>query len=144
MRDRHWASVSDIIQFELRPDAHTPLNRVLEMSVEQHLDALSEVSEAASKEHAIEKAVSTMKAEWSGVELGVKAWRESGTYILQGDSVEEAQTLLDDHIVKTQTMKGSPFAKPFLEDIKESAAQQNAHTGGWQRSGLCLSVLQSS
>jgi len=119
MRDRHWAIVSDIIQFELRPDAHTPLNRVLEMSVEQHLDALSEVSEAASKEHAIEKAVAQMKGEWSGVELAVKSWKDSGTYVLQGDSVEEVQTLLDDHLVKTQTMKGSPFAKPFADAIRE-------------------------
>ena len=118
MRDRHWATVSDIIQFELRPDAHTPLNRVLEMSVEQHLDALSEVSEAASKEHAIEKAVAGMKAEWAPIELLCKKWRETGTHILMGDSVEEVQTLLDDHTIKIQTIKGSPFAKPFIDDVK--------------------------
>jgi len=119
MRERHWATVSDIIQFELRPDAHTPLNRILEMSVEQHLDALSEVSEAASKEQAIEKAVIQMKAEWKDMELGVKKWRETGTYILLGDSIEEIQTLLDDHLVKTQTARGSPFARPFIDEIRE-------------------------
>lgn len=89
------------------------------MSVEQHLDALAEVSEAASKEHAIEKALAQMKAEWSGIEVAVKPWRDTGSYILLGDSVDEIQTLLDDHIVKTQTARQSPFAKPFLDDIKE-------------------------
>ncbi len=57
-----------------------------------------------------------MKVEWGETLLIFVEYRDTGVSILS--AVDEVQVLLDDHIVKTQTMRGSPFIKPFEKEIK--------------------------
>ncbi len=54
-----------------------------------------------------------MNDDWQPIEVELKKWRDTGTYIVAGASIDEIQQILDDQIVKTQTMKGSPYAKIF-------------------------------
>lgn len=114
LRDRHWTQISDKLGFPLVPDDTTTLARLLELQVGEHLEALEAISEGASKEQSIENAYDKMLNEWAPLEFATQPYKDSGTYILQGTNIDELQTLLDDHLIKTQTIRGSPFCK-FME-----------------------------
>lgn len=69
------------------------------------------ISDAATKENNLEKALINMHSEWEGIQFEVIAYRDAGTFIIS--SVDDIQLLLDDHLTKVQTMKNSPYIKPF-------------------------------
>ena len=116
MRERHWAEVSKLLGYPFKPTDSTTLASMLTMGLEQHLPALDEIGGGASKEYSLEKALDKMLADWQPLELTMVEYRDTGTSIVGG--TEEIQMLLDDHVVKSQTMQGSPFIKPFAERAK--------------------------
>ncbi|KAM6934818.1 dynein axonemal heavy chain 7 [Xenentodon cancila] len=118
LRRRHWDAMSKLADISIYPgDGQACMAHFLSMNLEQYLSSFESISETASKENSLEKAMEKMASEWDHVEFNLVTYRGTGTTILS--SVEEVQLLLDDHIVKTQTMRSSPFIKPFAEQIQE-------------------------
>uniref|UniRef100_A0A8C3KJ13 Dynein axonemal heavy chain 3 n=1 Tax=Calidris pygmaea TaxID=425635 RepID=A0A8C3KJ13_9CHAR len=73
---------------------------------------LEPIGAASSKEHSLEKSIEKMKSEWVNVHMMYL----QDTSILS--AIDDIQLLLDDHIVKTQTMCGSPFIKPIEAECR--------------------------
>ncbi|EDV24937.1 uncharacterized protein TRIADDRAFT_25541, partial [Trichoplax adhaerens] len=117
IRDRHWKQMSQFIGFDLTPDSGTTLRKVLKINLQPYMEEFENISLAASKEFALEKSLQRMVEEWDAVNFNTTTYRDSGIVILA--AIDDIQTLLDDQIIKTQIMKGSPFIKPFEKDIKE-------------------------
>jgi dynein heavy chain len=119
LRERHWKEISNIVGFSLEPDPSFTLQKMLDMDVGNYATEIGEVSDSAGKEFQIESGLSAQVSEWEPINIELKEWSTTETYIVGGGSVDEVQTLLDDHVIKTQTMKGSPFAVNFAEKIEE-------------------------
>lgn len=117
MKERHWKQLSDIVGFRVAPDDFTTLARLLDRGLASFLQQLEEVSESATKENNIEKSLDNMAKDWEEISIDMSIYKDTGTHILSGASVDELQTLLDDQIIKTQTIRGSPFAAVFAERV---------------------------
>ncbi|KAF3860594.1 hypothetical protein F7725_000849 [Dissostichus mawsoni] len=116
IRARHWEQMSEVVGYDLTPDSGTTLRKVLKQNLVSYLEEFDSISAAASKEFSLEKAMQSMVHIWDVISFHHQPYRETGVSILT--ALDEIQTMLDDQIVKTQTMRGSPFIKPFEKEIK--------------------------
>lgn len=117
LRDRHWEKISEVCGIPLYPSDDMTLKGLLQMDVLPHIEKIQEISEVASKEYKLERALDKMQAEWKPMAFDCAPWRNTGTHILRG--IDDVQNLLDDHIVKTQSMRGDPNIKAIEKRCKD-------------------------
>ena len=67
LRERHWEKISDIVGFNIQPADTSCLSKFVDMNLDPYIPKFESISEAASKEFALEKALEGMKKEWAPV-----------------------------------------------------------------------------
>ncbi|XP_035712381.1 dynein heavy chain 7, axonemal-like [Folsomia candida] len=77
LRDRHWEKISEIVGFPIRPSPELTLQKIIDMNLGEYLNKFELISEAASKEHSLEKNLEKMKVEWADIKFQIVPFRES-------------------------------------------------------------------
>ncbi len=100
-----------VIGFDITPNSGSSLRKVLRLNLSRFMERLSAISVSATREHGLELTLRKMKEEWNSVNFSTQSVRDSGQQVLVG--VDSIQSHMDDHRIKTQNMRGSPYFKAF-------------------------------
>ena len=122
LEERHFDKISKIIGKApgfFKIEAGTQCKYALGLGIEGHISEMEEVAQAASREFSNFKMLEKMEKEWEPVKFELKERTDSRTYIHMGSAIEVIEALLEDQILTTQTMKGSPFAAVYLSRIND-------------------------
>ena len=114
MRDRHWQQLMEDVgtTFDPASDEFT-LQKVLELGLEHHAEAIGAMSTAAGKELAIEETLIKIEGTWNELTLDLAPYKE----YIKLRSVDDVYAALEDNAVALSTMKASRFAVSFLEAL---------------------------
>ena len=116
------------------------LEKALEAGLQSKIDVIRDIVARASKENALESALIKMEKDWDGIDFVCTPYKDTGTCVLGG--TEDAQALLDDQLVKTQSIRASPFSQPFgdravvwsetLQRLQDTLDQWGSCQATWQ------------
>jgi dynein heavy chain len=142
LRERHWLKLTATLneamakgkegddipeKINLDPDDDLTLQMLLDLHVSEHLEVIQEECGIAEKEFQLEKNLNAMIQDWAVIAFECKPYKDGETYLVSG--TDDIITLLDDQIVKVQTMRGSPYIKPIESQCKnwEKRLQYGQH-----------------
>lgn len=78
MRDRHWEVVAEETSIEVSGESTASLKYLLDNDIMESLPRIVEISDKASREWSIEKALGKMLTDWADLEFEVAPWKETG------------------------------------------------------------------
>lgn len=114
---RHWDEMCEVAGLEITPNAATTLRKMLAMNLEADIEKYEVISIAATKERQILRNLMKMQEEWEDLKFKTSVYKDTGITILT--QLDDIQAILDDHIIKTLSMRGSIFVKPYEEQVKQ-------------------------
>lgn len=75
MKPRHWEKVSDIVGFPIVVDEELSLAKVIDFNLVDYIEKFEGISEAATKENNLEKALDKMIKEWAELRFEILSYK---------------------------------------------------------------------
>ncbi|KAJ9581293.1 hypothetical protein L9F63_023527, partial [Diploptera punctata] len=116
LTQRHWDEMSEISGLDLTPDAGTTLRKIINLNLEKYLEKFDVISISAMKEKQLKENLVKMLNEWTEIKFNLVVWKEKEVLVLS--QLDEIEAIMDDHLVKTLSMRGSAFVKPFEVEVR--------------------------
>lgn len=113
---RHWDEMSEIAGFDVMPDASATLRKYINMNLQSNIEKFEITCASAVKEKQLKENLESMQAEWSNLKFTTCVYKDTGYLILA--QLNDIHSILDDHVTKTLSMRGSIFIKPYEDKIK--------------------------
>ena len=116
LKKNHIEEMSKVLRLDPKIDCTQQNILYLPDDAPQQIQKLDEIADFASKQFSNENQLKNMVKDWEPLRFDTKEWK-GVSHILDGEAVEVLSTTLDDHIIRTQTMRGSPYIEPFKEEL---------------------------
>lgn len=75
LKPRHWEMISEIVGIEIYVNELLTLGKLFEFGLEEYVNKFEAISDAATKENNLEKALTKMVDEWAEIEFTVLPYR---------------------------------------------------------------------
>lgn len=117
LKQRHWDEMSAIVGYDITPNAGTTLRKIIHLKFGPVLEQFEVISIGACKEQALYNNLQLMIHEWKSIYFTTNSYKDLDIKILV--DLDDVQAILEDHLTKTLSMKGSAFVKPFESQVKK-------------------------
>ncbi|CAK9099898.1 Dynein axonemal heavy chain 6 (Axonemal beta dynein heavy chain 6) (Ciliary dynein heavy chain 6) [Durusdinium trenchii] len=126
LKPRHWEVITSMIGQELDlEDEEFTLGGLLAMGVDQHMEAIMDVSGKATAEQGLEEMLDKVKKTWEDLELVINPYKDSKDVFVLG-SIEDITVALEDSLVTISTIAGSRYVGPIRAEVRQKAMQSHA------------------
>ncbi|XP_033219684.1 dynein heavy chain 2, axonemal [Belonocnema kinseyi] len=116
MRERHWKKVKELMDQDFDQNAvDFTLDAIAEMQMHNFADEISEISNAATMELAIEVGLRNITQIWNVMPLEMIPYKGKGVFKLK--TVDDINQSLEDHQVQLSAMKSTKFVEPFAMQV---------------------------
>uniref|UniRef100_A0A0M3HT06 DHC_N2 domain-containing protein n=1 Tax=Ascaris lumbricoides TaxID=6252 RepID=A0A0M3HT06_ASCLU len=119
MKEYHWQEILGDTKTSEETKSSMRVKDLMEMNIAEKAKKIEEVSAVATKERILEENLKSMQQQWASVTLSFVPYKDTELELVL--LTDQLRVLLEAHIVRTQTILGSPFVAPLMEVAREWA-----------------------